>query len=92
MQTKIEKTQAVKFESDVPIKENYLKLIPFEGLQARVPVAIIFSYFGFRDQVFDLMQVLSHTTRAYFVNSGGLGGFLIPYNVIDILNEEEMFQ
>ena len=88
----MEQTKAIKFEVDVPIKENYSKLIPFLGLQARGPVANIFSYFGHKDQVSDLMQVLSHSTRAYFVNSEGLGGFLIPYNVINILIQGEKSQ
>ena len=52
-------------------------LMPFANFKA-LPVAITLSYYGDREQVYDLMQKCSHKTRAYIVNAPGLRGFLIP--------------
>ena len=69
----------------VAIKKQYLKAIPFGKLQSRAPVAIMLSFYGFNFQVQNLMQKLSHKTRAYFVNAGGLKGFLVVGTVFAIL-------
>ena len=47
-------------------------------MYARPVVAIIFSFYGFADEVYELMQTTSHTTRAYIHAADGLKGFLIP--------------
>ena len=36
------------------------------------------SYYGFADEVYELMQTTSHATRAYIHKANGLKGFLIP--------------
>ena len=64
-------------------------LMPFANFKA-VPVAITLSYYGYREQVYDMMQKCSHKTRAYIVNATGLRGaanlrgFLIPTVVATI--------
>ena len=60
----------------VQIREEYLKALPFGSIESRVPVALIWSYYGDTLEVSWLMQRLSHKTRAYFVNAGMLKGFL----------------
>ena len=56
------------------------KNIPFVKLQARPVAAIILGYFDESDGVFWLLQVLSHSSRAYahncIINEKSLGGFL----------------
>ena len=64
-----------------------MKSLPFGLLKSRISVATILSYFGYSDKVSDLMQGLSHKTRAYFVNAGKLKGFLTPYSVTGFLEE-----
>ena len=39
---------------------------------------MILSFLGYRKEVMPILQKLSHSTRAYIVNSDGLPGFLIP--------------
>ena len=67
-----------------------MKAIPFGKLQSRAPVAIMLSFFGFNYQVQDLMQKLSHKTRAYFVNAEGLKGFLLVGTVVAILKDAKI--
>ena len=50
--------------------------LPFDILQSRHVLATTFAYFGCFDEVSYLMQKLSHSTRAYFINAGGLKAFL----------------
>ena len=45
-------------------------------MTSRNAVAIIFSFFGDRDEVSDFMQRCSHLTRVYFINANKLSGFL----------------
>ena len=63
----------------VPIDENLRHKQPFKSLQAYVAVATVLSYFGWKDEVYQLLQKLNKTSRAYFAEHRPiLGGFLKP--------------
>ena len=64
------------FDVKVQIREE-LKIGLVFGFGARLPIATFLSYVGYHDEVLELMQVLSHGTRAYISNSDGLKNFLI---------------
>ena len=70
----------------IPIKEELKKCLIF-GLQARLPIGIILSFFGYSNEVFELMQTLSHSTRAFIFNAKGLNGFLVNLDLCEILND-----
>ena len=53
----------------VSMKDERRKLIPFAKMQSRVTVAIMLGFLGDSDEILNLMQRLSHTTRAYLVNA-----------------------
>ena len=50
--------------------------MPFDKLNTRNGTAIVLSYYGDRDDVCELMQKISHKSRAYFENAKQLRGFL----------------
>ena len=62
------------------IKENDLKGMPFK-LKTRYGMVTVFSYFGDSEEVGELMQKVSHKTRAYYVNINGFRGFIKPYSI-----------
>ena len=64
----------------VPIRKEFEKRLIF-GLNARPPIALVLSFFGFRHEVMLLMQTASHTTRAFIWNADGLPGFVIEMDV-----------
>ena len=76
-------------EFNVSIKDVYSKVIPFGKLQARLPVAVIFSFYAYRNKVCRLMQILSHSTRAYFTKANRLRGFLIDPSIDRILRDAQ---
>ena len=47
------------------------------------------SYVGFYHEVLPLMQRISQSTRAYIINAGGLQGFLIKVDFMQILREAD---
>ena len=49
------------FDVRVPIREEMMKDLIF-GLEARLPIAIVLSYIGFRHDIAPLLQTLSHQT------------------------------
>ena len=61
----------------VAINQNLAKRFPFGKLESRLALAKILSFYGDSDDVYILMQLVSHTTRAYLKNEQGLKGFLI---------------
>lgn len=77
-----------EFDIRVPIKESLRRGLIF-GLQARPPIGIILGFFGYREKVINLLQILSHSTRAYIINAGGLPGFLIRIDVMNYLREAD---
>ena len=70
----------------VPIKEEFLKCLPFP-LRTRIGLATVFSYYGHSGKVENLMQKASHTTRAYYVNANRLKGFVVQYTKATFLSE-----
>ena len=78
---RIEKEERARIEEEaskivvkVPIKEELKRGLIF-GLKARPPIGIILSFLGYSYEVFELMQTLSHRTRAFIFNAQGLNGF-----------------
>ena len=49
------------------------------GLQARPAIGIVLRFAGYKEDVMETMQNLSHGTRAYLTNADFLKGFLIKY-------------
>ena len=72
------------FEIKVEIKEELKKDLVL-GLGARLPIAEILRFSGYCDEVPNLIQNLSHGTRAYLVNAGSLSNFLPERDIIGIL-------
>ena len=70
-----------KFENFVQIRDEYKSSLIF-GLGARLPIAIVVSFLGFRHQAMPLMQSLSHRTRAYTINADGFANFVIRMETI----------
>ena len=52
---------------DLTIRKEYLTWLPFETFQTRHGTAVVLSFYGDSDLVRQLMQKLSHKSRAYFV-------------------------
>lgn len=66
-----------------------VKGLPFRGIQSRNATAVILSFFGMAENVLVMMRKLSHQTRAYIFNAGGLKGFLVREPIIWGLLEAE---
>ena len=51
----------------------------------------MFSFYGYSDEVRDLMKTLSHKTRAYYINALGIKGFvkISIFEVIRRFDENE---
>ena len=47
------------------------------------------SYYGFRLDVYRLMQRLSHQSRAFITNANGLKGFVEPFDLTRFLEISE---
>ena len=64
-------------------------------MSARPPIGHIMGYYGYSDEVMQLMRTLSHATRAFIINANGLRGFVIQVSLIRILKDadkEDKFQ
>ena len=72
-----------KFDIKVQIRGSLRKKLIF-GLNSRLSIGIILGFVGLRNDVWPIMQAISHATRAYLVNEKGLLGFLMT-DVINIL-------
>ena len=70
----------------VPIKEELKKNLIF-GIQSRPAIGMILSFFGYSYEVFELMQTLSHSTRAFIFNAERLNGFLVKLDIFQILHD-----
>ena len=73
--TKVGKTE---WHLKVKISNKLLKKLPIKKLESRYAMAVVLSFYGDSMEVLELMQRLSHGTRAYFFNEEGLKGFLTP--------------
>ena len=70
-----------------------MKALPLGSIQSRNVLAILFSLYGDSHDVSWLMQRLSHSSRAYFINAGLLKGFLVPltfHRILNLATEEEV--
>ena len=57
------------------------------GFTAWLPIAIVLGYIGYRQEVIPLMQVFSHTTRAYIWNSNAEQGFVKRLDILESVTE-----
>ena len=60
---------------------------PFPLLDAKPVTATVCSYFGYTQDVYTLMQNLSHTSRTCIVSTNGLNGFLEELTPEEMLNK-----
>ena len=68
----MQKVQAQKTQVQnlmVEIVDDYSKSLPFGELKSRVVVATLLSYYGDTQEVYGLLQWLSHRARAFIVSS-----------------------
>jgi hypothetical protein len=70
----------------VQIKQELKRNLIF-GIQSRPAIGMIFSFFGFSHEVLELMQTLSHSTRAFIFNAERLNGFLVKLDICQILHD-----
>ena len=77
----------------VPIKQNLLKSLIL-GLNSRLAIGVVLSYLDYSSEVIETLQVLSHSTRAYIYNAGGLKGFLKsgPISILYKLAQSSEFE
>ena len=80
-----ESDHETKLNLKIPINTKHSKCLPF--IPSRNAAAILLSYYGDIEEVYELMRRLSHRARAYLVNAGGLKGFLVPYSLENILQK-----
>ena len=74
-----------KYDIKVAIRENLKKGLVF-GIQARPAIGHILSFYGYSHEANIIMQVLSHSTRAYIINADGLPGFLVKADLMYFLH------
>ena len=65
-----------------------MKALPFTNLQSRLASAIILSYVDFQEEVMLIVLRLSHGSRAYLHNAGGLKGFFVQEPLVKIIIRE----
>ena len=66
-----------KNEVYIAIREEQLRCLPFGPLKSRNVSAVMLSFYGTSEIVYQMLRTVSHTTRAYITNAVGLKGFLI---------------
>ena len=71
----------------IAFRQDHRKSIPFANIKSRNAAAILLSYYGNPREVYELMRIASHKTRAYIVNAGGLKGYLVNYSFLTILQK-----
>ena len=69
------------FDVKLELRKELRHLLPFPYILSRLPTALILQFYGLRSEVCQILQVLSHTSRAYIVNEDGLKGFIKPFNL-----------
>ena len=73
----------------MPIQENLKKGLIF-GFKARPPVGVMLSFLGYHHYVIHLLQMISHGTRAFIVNAEGLPGFIIKFDLKQVLIQADV--
>ena len=100
----VEKSTQVKYEPEPQkSKENFDLRVPIQtslekslilGLGSRPSIGIVLGFYGYWHEVMGLMQVLSHSTRAYILNPDAnyLRGFLHKHDksILDILDDSHL--
>ena len=76
------------FDIKVSIQEKLKKGLIF-GFKARLPIAVLLQFLGYRHEVMPLLQRISHGTRAYIINADSLLGFVMELNIINLLKEAD---
>ena len=76
------------YDIKLEIKKKLKKELIF-GLGARLPIALIIGFMGYRHEVIPLMQTISHSTRAYIINENGLRGFVSDPDIIKVLKKAD---
>ena len=79
---------AEDFDIKVPIKEELKKNVIL-GIEAMLRIEIILGFYAYSPKVMQLLQTLSHSTRAYIVNENGLPGFVVNIDIIKILKSAD---
>ena len=77
--------------TQIPIQKHLMRSLPFDQIQSRLATATILSYVNFKEEVIILLQSLSHSTRAYLHNAGGLPGFLQHEPIVKIIIREGLY-
>ena len=68
-----------EFQVIVPIRDEYRHDPAFEdALDSNLVSALVLSFVGRKAEVCQLMQVLSHTGRAFCIRGDGWKGFVLP--------------
>ena len=78
----------IDFEIRLDIRGDLKRGLIF-GLEARIPLGFILGFVDYRHEVLHLMQNLSHETRAYIVNAGGLPGFVEEFDISEYLRDSD---
>ena len=64
--------------------------MPFDGIESPNAMATIWMFVDYKYQAIEILQKLSHRSRAYIWNSNGLRGFLITRtDVASILEQAQ---
>ena len=60
------------------------------GLESNLAIGTFLGFVGYRHVAIELMQTLSHSTRAYIVKEDGLKGFVKRMDIVKILNDADL--
>ena len=68
----------VNWDVCLPIKEELKADQPFDQFPSKHVTAHVLSFVGYKHEVCQTLQELSHQSRAYIIAQSGLTGFLRP--------------
>ena len=87
-QEKVEPKLLKIFHIKVPIKKELMKGVVL-GLGSKPAIGTFLSFVGYRHVAIELLQTLSHSTRAYLIKEDGLRGFVQRMDFVKILKDAE---
>ena len=74
------------WDTKVAIKEDKRHGQAFNpSLPSNHTTAVVLSFFGLKNEVCRMLQTLSHQARAYIVNQNGLPGFLVAWQLEELV-------
>ena len=82
-------SQSLRDTLDVNVAIHEDKKCLVFGFQSRHVIANVLTFYGYRHESMQLMQVLSHGARAYIWNADCLQGFLKQFEVLHFLKQAE---